>query len=212
MENILIVDHPLVQHKLSILRDENTKPQLFRILVKEITTIIGYEATKDLLLVDRQVKTPLAIADTKRLSSIPFIVPIIRAGISMLDPMLELLPTASVGFIGLVREEGKGDGVVKVKQYYIKLPVDANLRDAIIVDPMLATATTACIAITELKKAGVQKIKLMCIVASNDGIKRVTSEHPDVQLFCAAIDEHLLPNNYISPGLGDAGDRLYSIE
>lgn len=211
MKNVFIINHPLVEHKLSILRHKDTRPELFRRLVKEITTIMGCEVTKDLPLIDVEVPTPIAIAFTKRLrEGTPFIAVILRAGDGMKDAMLELLPTAMVGYIGLFRKEGSG--AVEIKQYYNKLPADANQRGAIIVDPMIATGTSASHAITLLKQAGVRDIKFMCLVACEVGITKVTTDHPDVQFYCAAIDKDLLPNNYISPGLGDAGDRLYSIK
>ena len=215
--NVFIFNYPLIDHKLSILRDKNTKPELFRKLVKEITTIMGCEVLKDLSLEEVEIETPIKKTKVRSIPSmgIPSVTAIWRAGLGMLDPILDLLPTAKVGFIGLYREEntkkikkGKREKVV-IKQYYSKLPVDIDKRDAILLDPMLASGKSASRAITLLKKAGVKNIKFVCIVSCKEGIKKVTTNHPDVKIFCASLDEELLSNNYISPGLGDAGDRLY---
>ena len=215
--NVFIFDHPLIDHKLSILRDKNTKPDLFRRLIKEITTLMSYEVLKDLPLEEVEIETPIKITKARSIPSmrIPTVNLVWRAGGGMLDPVLDQLPTARVGFMGMYREENirrtkgsKRDKVV-IKQYYSKLPVDVGQRDAILLDPMLASGKSGSRAITILKKAGVKNIKFMCIVACKEGIRRITTNHPDVQIFCAALDKELLPNNYISPGLGDAGDRLY---
>lgn len=218
-ENVFIYEHPLIQDKLRLLRNKNTKPELFRILMKEITSLMGYEVTKDLPLRDTIIDTPITSTNAKRIAGkTPFLVIILRAGDGMKEGMLELLPTARVGFIGLYRKEGgKRIGKeprekVEIEVYYNKLPIDAKNRQAIILDPMLATGSSASIAISITKKAGAKNIKFMSIVACEEGINKVTTDHPDVKFFCAAVDKHLLSNNYISPGLGDAGDRLYSIK
>ncbi len=215
MKKIYFFDHPLIQHKLAILRDKNTKQDQFRKLLEEITLIMGYVVTGDLLLTEIEVETPIQKTPAKKIGKTPFLVVVMRAGDGMKQPMLQLLPTAKVGFIGLYRKEGKSEipgderEDVEIAEYFNKLPVDASERDAIILDPMIASGTSASHAIKLVKKAGVKNIKFMCIVTCHEGIVRVTDDHPDVQFFCAAMDEGLLKNNYIYPGLGDAGDRLF---
>jgi uracil phosphoribosyltransferase len=211
-KNVFIVDHPLVQHNLATLRNEKTDQELFCRRMEEISLLMGYEVTKSLPLEGVKVKTPLGIADSKIVSSynVPIIVSVWRAGEGMRIGLTKLLPTAKIGFIGLYREEsskkGNGREQVVIKEYYCKLPSSACKRTAIIVDVMLASGSSASKAISLVKAAGVTDIKFMCIVACEVGIAKVTADHPDVQFFCAAIDKVLRDDNYIDPGLGDAGD------
>jgi uracil phosphoribosyltransferase len=210
MKNIYISDHPLVKHKLSIARDKDTRTPQFKKLLSEVTYFIGIEATRDLPLKKVTICTPVIETIAERLSGVtPFLVPIMRAGIVMIEPMQELLPTSKVGFIGLFRKEDSLFEKVEVEKYYCKLPEDGSNRSAIVLDPMLATGVSGSMAITVLKKAGVKDIKFVCIVACPVGIKKITEDHPDVKIFCAALDEGLNEYNYIVPGLGDAGDRIY---
>ena len=205
-ENLLIMDHPLIQHKLSILRDVNTGTKEFKELVDEIATLIAYEATRDLPLTDTTVETPLTTATTKVLAGKKLaVVPILRAGLGMVSGMLNLIPAAKIGHIGLYRDPQTLEPV----EYYCKLPSDINERQIFLVDPMLATGGSASAAINFLKKRGSRNIKFMCILAAPEGIERVQQDHPDVQIYCAAVDEKLNDHGYIFPGLGDAGDRLF---
>ncbi|MGE5328174.1 MAG: uracil phosphoribosyltransferase [Deltaproteobacteria bacterium] len=206
MKNTTIIDHPLIQHKLSMLRDKNTNTKEFRELVSEIAMLMGYEVTRSMPLKEVEIETPMGIAKTKVISGKKLgIVPILRAGLGMVDAMLKLIPSAKVGHIGLYRDPD----TLKPVEYYCKLPVDAAEREFVILDPMLATGGSAAAAIDYIKKQGVKNIKLMCLIASTDGIKRINKEHPDVNIFCAAVDEKLDSHAYIIPGLGDAGDRLF---
>lgn len=206
MREVIILDHPLIQDKMAILRNEKTGREEFRRLVEEITMFMGYEVTKDLPLVSAEVITPMGKASTKIVSDKkPFIVAILRAGDGMVPGMLKIMPTLKVGHLGIFRDEASLQPVV----YYNKLPDDCSQRDAILLDPMLATGGSASCAIGLLKDKGVRNIKFMCLVACADGINRINNDHPDVQIFCAALDEKLMKNGYIFPGLGDAGDRLY---
>lgn len=206
MKNIVILGHPLIQDKLAILRNEKTGREEFRRLVEEITMFMGYEVTKDLPLVAADVITPMGKALVRIVSEKkPFIIAVWRAGDGMVPGMLKIMPTLKVGHLGIFRDEKSLQPVV----YYNKLPDDCSQRDAILLDPMLATGGSASCAITLLKAKGVKNIKFMCLVASEVGISRINNDHPDVQIFCAALDEKLLENGYIFPGLGDAGDRLY---
>ncbi|MDP4118470.1 MAG: uracil phosphoribosyltransferase [Bacillota bacterium] len=205
-ENLLIMDHPLIQHKLSILRDKNTGTKEFKELVDEIATLIAYEATRDLPLVKTTVETPLEVATTKILAGKKLaIVPILRAGLGMVGGMLNLIPAAKIGHIGLYRDHETLEPV----EYYCKLPSDIEDRQIFVVDPMLATGGSASAAIGFIKQRGGKNIKLMCILAAENGIDRIQREHPDVQIYCAAVDERLNEHGYICPGLGDAGDRLF---
>ena len=206
MAELHVVDHPLVQHKVSRLRDKNTGSKEFRELVEEIATLMAYEATRELPLEEVEVETPIATAKTKVLAGKKLgIVPILRAGVGMVDGLLSLMPVARVGHIGLYRDPASHQPV----EYYCKLPVDAEQRLLIVVDPMLATGGSAVDALTQIKKRGCDNIKLMCIIAAPEGIEAVRKAHPDVDLYVAAVDDHLNEHAYIVPGLGDAGDRLY---
>ena len=205
-EMVHVLDHPLLQHKLSILRDETTGVKDFREIVNEVATLMCYEATRDLPLQDVEVQTPVAKAVTKQLAGKKLaIVPVLRAGLGMVEGILTLIPSAKVGHIGLFRDPETLEPV----KYYCKMPTDIAERDVIILDPMLATGGSASAAITFVKEYGVKNIKLMNIIGCPEGIKAVTEEHPDVELYVAAVDEKLNENKYIVPGLGDAGDRIF---
>lgn len=202
----MLMDHPLIQHKISMLRDKNTGPKEFRELVGEISTLMCYEATRDLPLKEVEIETPVAVAKTKVISGTKLaFVPIFRAGLGMVDGMLSLVPTARVGHIGLYRDPDTHQPI----KYYSKLPVDIAKREVIVLDPMLATGGSAVDAIDVLKQAGVAKIKFMCIVASPEGMETLSSAHPDVQIYCGVLDQKLNDEKYIVPGLGDAGDRIF---
>jgi len=201
-----ILDHPLLQHKLTILRDENTGVKDFRQVVSEIATLMCYEATRDLPLEDVEIKTPVATSTFKTLAGKKLaIVPILRAGLGMVDGILTLIPSAKVGHIGLYRDPNTLEPV----EYYCKMPSDIAERDVIILDPMLATGGSATAAIQFMKGYGVKNIKLMNILAAPAGIERIQKDHPDVDIYVAAVDEKLNDHGYIVPGLGDAGDRIF---
>ena len=206
MSQIHIIDHPLIQHKISLLRDKNTGTKEFRELVAEIANLICYEATRDLPLKEIEMETPLAVAKTKVISGrkLAFI-PILRAGLGMLDGVTSLVPAAKVGHIGIFRDPDTHEPVT----YYSKLPDDIAERHAIILDPMLATGNSAVAAITELKKLGVTNIKFMCIICSPEGVENVQKAHPDVEIYAGVMDEGLNEDKYIIPGVGDAGDRIF---
>ncbi len=207
MKNIFVFDHPLIQHKISLLRDKNTDTKEFRELVSEISMLMGYEVTRNMPLKEVEIETPVAIAKTKVISGKKLgIVPILRAGLGMVDGMLTLLPMAKVGHIGLYRDPN----TLQPVEYYCKLPEDAEEREIVVLDPMLATGGSACGAIHYIKEKGVKNIKLMCLIASVQGIEKVNEVHPDVEIYCAAVDQELNDHGYIVPGLGDAGDRLFS--
>ena len=206
MAEVHILDHPLIQHKVSILRDKNTGVKEFREVVGEIAALMCYEATRDLPLEDVTIETPIATGTFKRLSGKKLaIVPILRAGLGMVDTIIDLIPSAKVGHIGLYRDPETHNPV----EYYCKMPPDISEREVLIVDPMLATGGSASAAITFLKGYGCKNIKLMNIIGCPEGIKAVTEEHPDVDLYVAGVDEKLNENKYIVPGLGDAGDRIF---
>jgi uracil phosphoribosyltransferase len=203
---VFIMDHPLIQHKVSLLRDKNTGVKEFRELVDEIAALMCYEATRDLPLKEVEIETPIAVAKTKVISGKKLsIVPILRAGLGMVDGMLKLIPAAKVGHIGVYRDPV----TVKPVEYYCKLPYDINEREVIILDPMLATGGSSCAAIQFIKDRGATNIKFMCIIAAPEGLKKLTEEHPDVDIYIAALDEKLNDHFYIVPGLGDAGDRIF---
>lgn len=206
MSTVHIINHPLVQHKLTHLRDKTTGSKEFRELVEELATLLTYEATRDLPLTETQVETPICMATTKVLAGKKLgIIPILRAGLGMVDGMLNLIPAAKVGHIGLYRDPETLNPV----DYYCKLPPDITERDIIIVDPMLATGGSAAEGIRIVKQAGCKSIKLVNLIAAPEGIAAVQKAHPDVDIFVAAIDERLNSHGYIVPGLGDAGDRLF---
>ncbi len=205
-ERVTIVDHPLVQHKLGLLRDATTPTQSFRQLVDEVTLLLTYEATKDLATEEAEVATPLERTTVQRISGKKVAVcPILRAGIGMLDGVLSLIAGARVGFIGLYRDEETLEAV----EYYVKLPHDVADRDVILLDPMLATGNSTAAAVATVKAAGAHSVRLIAIIAAPEGIDRLQGEHPDVAIVVAAIDRGLNEKGYILPGLGDAGDRLY---
>ncbi|MEG0779526.1 MAG: uracil phosphoribosyltransferase [Oscillospiraceae bacterium] len=205
-EMVHILNHPLLQHKLTILRDANTSVKDFRDLVSEIAMLMTYEATRDLPLEDVTVQTPVAAGTFKTLSGKKLaIVPILRAGLGMVDGVLKMIPAARVGHIGLFRDPETLEPV----KYYCKMPADIAERDVIIVDPMLATGGSASAAITFMKEYGCRHIKLMDVLAAPEGIARVQRDHPDVEVYVAGLDDHLNEHGYIVPGLGDAGDRIF---
>ena len=206
MGELHIIDHPLVQHKISLLRDKNTGTKEFRELVSEIAMFICYEATRDLPLKEVEIETPISIAKTKVISGKKLaFVPILRAGLGMTDGLLKLLPTAKVGHIGMVRDEETH----VARSYYCKLPGELDERVIIVTDPMLATGGSAIDAISFIKEKGGVKIKFMCIIAAPEGIEKLLEAHPDVQIFVGHTDRQLNDNAYILPGLGDAGDRIF---
>lgn len=206
MGKVHVIDHPLIQHKLTLMRDENTGAKEFRELLNEIAMLMGYEVTRDLPLVEVDVKTPIQICKAKMIEGKKLgIVPILRAGLGMVDGILKLVPAAKVGHIGLYRDPATLEPV----EYYCKMPTDVAERELIIVDPMLATGGSASAAIQFVKDRGGHSIKLMSLIAAPEGIEAVRKNHPDVDIYVAAIDEKLNEHAYIVPGLGDAGDRLY---
>ena len=201
-----IFDHPLIQHKLAILRDERTGVKEFREIVSEIATLMCYEATRDLPTEEVTIKTPVATGTFRTLAGKKLaIVPVLRAGLGMVDGILTLIPSAKVGHIGLYRDPDTLEPV----EYYCKMPTDISERDVIILDPMLATGGSASAAIQFIKNYDVKHIKLMNIIAAPEGVERVRKDHPDVEIYCAALDEKLNEHGYIVPGLGDAGDRIF---
>ena len=206
MSTFHLVDHPLIQHKLTIMRDKNTPTKDFKQLLDEISMLMGYEVTRDLPLEDVEVETPIVRSTFKRISGKKLaIVPILRAGLGMVDGLLRLVPVARVGHIGLYRDHDTHEPV----EYYCKMPSDIGERTVIIVDPMLATGGSLADAITMVKKRGAVKIIAMCLVCAPEGVKRVQDAHPDVDIYAAALDERLNEDAYIVPGLGDAGDRIF---
>ncbi len=203
---IHVLDHPLIQHKVTLIRSVETSSKDFRELLEEITLLMGYEITRDLPLEDVEVQTPICPTVGKRVAGKKIgIVPVLRAGLGMVEGLLSLIPTARVGHIGLYRDPA----TLKPVEYYCKLPSDITERDFIITDPMLATGGSASAAISLLKEKGAKSIKLMCLVAAPEGVKVVNHDHPDVEIYTAALDEHLNDHGYIVPGLGDAGDRIF---
>ena len=206
MGNVTITNHPLIQHKLTLLRDKNTGSKEFRALVGEIAMLMCYEATRDLPLKEVEIETPVSVAKTKVISGKKLaFVPILRAGLGMVEGVLELVPSARVGHIGLYRDP---ETLMPV-EYYCKLPADITEREVIVLDPMLATGGSAIDAITQIKKRDPKSIKFMGIIAAPEGLNALSKAHPDVDIFCAALDEKLNDHGYIVPGLGDAGDRIF---
>ena len=203
---VYVMEHPLIQHKLTYLRDKHTGSKEFRALVSEIAMLMCYEATRDLPLMETTVETPIATAKTKVLAGRKLaFVPILRAGLGMVDGVLHLVPAAKVGHIGLYRDHE----TLQPVEYYSKLPSDINERDVIVLDPMLATGGSSIDAVSIIKRSNPKSIKFMCIIAAPEGIEAFTKAHPDVQVYCANIDEKLNDQCYIIPGLGDAGDRIF---
>lgn len=203
-----VLDHPLIQHKLTLIRDKNVGTKAFRETVNEISTLMAYEVSRDMPLEDVEVETPIAKTTQKQLSGKKVaIVPILRAGLGMVDGMTSLIPAAKVGFIGMYRDEK----TLKPHEYFVKLPNDITERQLFVVDPMLATGGSAIMAIDALKKRGCDEknIKFACLVAAPEGVKALRKAHPDIDIFTAALDDHLNEDGYIVPGLGDAGDRLF---
>jgi uracil phosphoribosyltransferase len=206
MSRVYVFDHPLIQHKVTFIRDKNTGTKEFRELVDEVATLMGYEITRDMPLAQTTIETPVATCQSNVIAGKKVgLVPILRAGLGMVDGLLKLIPAAKVGHIGLYRDPE----TLQPVEYYVKLPTDIAERDLIVIDPMLATGGSAVAAITALKKRGAKNMKLMCLIAAPEGIKAVQDEHPEVDIYVAAIDEKLNDHGYIVPGLGDAGDRLF---
>lgn len=203
---LTITNHPLIQHKLSILRDKNTGSKEFRALISEIANLLCYEATRDLPLTEVEVETPVAMAKTKVIAGKKLcFVPILRAGTGMLDGVLQMVPSAKVGHIGMYRDPETALPV----PYYCKLPDDIAHREVFVLDPMLATGGSAIDAINQIKRDNPKSIKFMCIIAAPEGLEALQKAHPDVDIYCAALDDHLNEHKYIVPGLGDAGDRIF---
>ena len=206
MSSFHLIDHPLIQHKLTIMRNKNTSSKDFRELLDEISMLMGYEVTRNLPLREVEIETPIQKAKLNMIAGKKLaIVPILRAGLGMVDGLLRLVPVARVGHIGLYRDPDTHEPV----EYYCKMPPDIDKRLVVIVDPMLATGGSAADAITMVKNKGAQNIVLMCLVAAPEGVKKVQDAHPDVDIYCAALDEKLNEHAYIVPGLGDAGDRIF---
>ncbi|HUF57507.1 MAG TPA: uracil phosphoribosyltransferase [Thermohalobaculum sp.] len=204
--NLTIIEHPLIQHKLAVLRDRTTSKKTFRALVDEITMLMGYEVTKDLPLEPVEIETPLETTRARMVSGKKLtLVPILRAGLGMVEGMLRLMPSVRVGHIGLYRDHE----TLRPVDYYFKIPPDPEARDFVVLDPMLATGGSAAAAITSLKGHGATRVRLVCLVAAPEGVGRLLEVHPDVQIFTAALDRQLDQRGYILPGLGDAGDRLF---
>ena len=206
MSKLVVMDHPLIQHKVSLMRSKDTSTKAFRELLDEVSMLMAYEVTRDLPLEDIEVETPICKCTAKEIAGKKLaVVPILRAGLGMVDGVTRLVPSARVGHIGLYRDPNTLEPV----EYYCKLPKDIEERDIILVDPMLATGGSAVAAINFIKKRGCKSIKMMNLIAAPEGINRVMKEHPDVDVFVAAVDEKLNEHGYIVPGLGDAGDRLF---
>ncbi|MBS5988981.1 uracil phosphoribosyltransferase [Anaerococcus hydrogenalis] len=206
MGKVTVLDHPVIKHKISILRDKNTGSNEFRSIIREITILLAYEASKDFTLEEYEIETPICKTTGYKLSGKKLgIIPILRAGLGMVDGLIEVFPAARVGHIGMYRDEE----TMKPVEYYLKIPKDSNKRDMLVVDPMLATGGSACDAIQRLKEKGCTSLKLLNIIAAPEGIKKVQEEHPDVDIYIAQLDEKLNDDCYIVPGLGDAGDRLF---
>lgn len=206
MEKVHVFNHPLIQHKLSFIRDKKTSSKDFRQLTNEVGMLMGYEITRDLPLEEVEVETPVEKTTCKRLAGKKvFFVPILRAGLGMVEGLLSLIPSARVGHVGLYRDPE----TLVPHEYFVKLPKDCDKRQCIVVDPMLATGGSAIAAINSLKLRGVKEIKFMCLIAAPEGVEKLRKEHPDVEIFIAGLDSHLDDHGYIVPGLGDAGDRIF---
>jgi uracil phosphoribosyltransferase len=206
MGKLVVLNHPLIQHKVMMIRDYRTGTKAFRELVDEVATLMAFEITRDLALEEVEVQTPVAKAKAYKIAGKKLgIIPILRAGLGMVNGVLNLIPAAKVGHVGLYRDPE----TLKPVEYYVKLPADISERDLIVVDPMLATGGSAAAAIASLKQRGGVNIKLMCLIGAPEGVKEVQKEHPDVDIYLAALDEKLNEHGYIVPGLGDAGDRLF---
>lgn len=206
MAKVIVLDHPLIQHKLTIIRDKNTGTKSFREVVDEIARLMAYEITRDMPLEDVEVETPVAKATMKQISGKKVaLIPILRAGLGMVDGMLDLIPAAKVGHVGLYRDPETLEAV----EYFVKLPSDINERQLLVLDPMLATGASAIAAIDALKKRGADSLKFVCLVAAPEGIEALSKAHPEVDIYVAALDQKLNEDAYIVPGLGDAGDRLF---
>lgn len=206
MGNFQVIDHPLIQHKLTIIRDKNTGTKYFREVVNEIARLLAYEVSREMPLQDIEIETPLVKTVQKQLAGKKVvIVPILRAGLGMVDGMLDLIPAAKVGHVGMYRDHDTMEPV----EYFIKMPSDLSERQLLVVDPMLATGGSAVAAIDALKKRGASNIKFVCLVAAPEGVKVLQDAHPDVDIYTASLDERLNEKGYILPGLGDAGDRLF---
>lgn len=206
MSKVVVFDHPLIAHKISIMRDINTTNKDFRELLEEISMLMTYEVTRELPLVDKEIETPICKTTQKVLGGRQIgVVPILRAGLGMVGGVLKIVPAAKVGHIGCYRDEETATPV----KYYCKLPVDVEQREVIVVDPMLATGGSAIMAINFIKEAGVKSVKFMCLIAAPEGIEALQKAHPDVDIYIACKDEKLNENKYIVPGLGDAGDRIF---
>lgn len=205
-KNLVVVDHPLVLHKLTLMRDKNTPSAVFRQLLREISLLLAYEVARDLPMTMQTIETPLAEMEAPILKGKKLvIVSILRAGNGLLEGMLDLMPSARIGHIGLYRDPVSLQPV----EYYFKVPTDIDERPVIVVDPMLATGNSIAYAIKRLKEKGARDVRLVCLLSAPEGIKRVSEEHPDVPIYTAAIDSHLNDHGYIVPGLGDAGDRMF---
>jgi uracil phosphoribosyltransferase len=204
--NLTVLDHPLIKHKLTLLRDKHTSIRDFRLLVSEIAMFMAYEATKDLPLEPREVETPLERTRGERIAGKKLtLVPILRAGLGMVDGIAQLIPSARIGHVGLARDHE----TLRPVDYYFRVPAGEPDRSFFVLDPMLATGGSACAAVSALKAAGARAVRLLCIVAAPPGVERMRNEHPEVRIYAAALDRELDPRGYILPGLGDAGDRLF---
>lgn len=206
MSKVMVLDHPLIKHKIAIMRDKTTGTKEFKAVAREISMLMCYEATRELATMDVEVETPITTTTCQVLAGKKLaIVPILRAGLGMVDGILELIPSARIGHIGLYRDEETLEPV----EYFCKMPSDISERDVFVVDPMLATGGSAVDAIKLIKARGAKNIKFLCLIAAPEGVKKLSDAHPDVEIFCASLDERLNESGYIVPGLGDAGDRIF---